>query len=218
MIRHNDLMNQVKNIDAILAELKKSGAMTSGELAKILDMTSMGARQHLLRLEKQELVSTYSQKADVGRPKLLWQLTAKAHGQFPDRHADLTLHLIDSVKVIYGESGLNKLIASREQKISDQYQQALLLCNDLPSKVASLAYLRNQEGYMATVERVSDDEYLLIENHCPICSAAKICQNFCRSELEIFQQSFGENYHVERCEYLLEGDRRCSYRIICKIM
>ena len=208
-------MEQIKNVDAILAQLKTQGPMTSGKLADILDMTSMGARQHLLRLEKQQLVSSFSQKAVVGRPKKLWQLTAKAHAKFPDRHADLTLHLIDSVKMIYGDSGLDKLISAREDKIIVLYQALLAEQMELADKVAALAHQRSEEGYMATVESVNDNEYLLIENHCPICSAAKSCQNFCRSELAIFQQSFGDNFQVERHDYLLNGDRRCSYKISC---
>jgi len=206
-------MTKIKNAEAILAQLKNQGAMTSGDLAQLLDMTSMGARQHLLRLEKQELVSSFSQKAAVGRPKLLWQLTDKANSRFPDRHADLTIQIIDSVKDIFGEQGLNKLIAERENRISLQYQQALGMCEDLLSKVTKLSELRAAEGYMATIEKISDIEYLLIENHCPICSAASSCQNFCRSELEIFQQCFGKGFLVERDEYLLEGGRRCTYRI-----
>ncbi len=206
-------MAQMKNVDTILAKLKNQGAMTSGELAKELAMTSMGARQHLLRLEEKTLVNHFLQKADVGRPKQMWQLTELGHKRFPDRHADLTLHLIESVSEIFGEQGLEQVILQREKQMLEKYQAALTLCNSLVSKVETLALMRSQEGYMASVEKVASSEYLLIESHCPICAAARECQNFCRSELTIFQQCLGENYSVERSEYLLTGDRRCAYRI-----
>jgi predicted ArsR family transcriptional regulator len=54
---------------------------------------------------------------------------------------------------------------------------------------------------------------LLIENHCPICAAARACQNFCRAELEVFRQALGEGAEVTREEHLLLGARRCAYRI-----
>jgi predicted ArsR family transcriptional regulator len=206
-------MDKTKNSDAIIARIKQQGPMTSGELAKELDMTSMGARQHLLRLEEKSLVSNFLQKASVGRPKQMWQLTEKSQKKFPDRHADLTLHLIDSVQSIFGKQGLEKLIGAREEKIQQQYSNELEYIDELADKVEKLAELRCQEGYMASTEKVNDNEYLLIENHCPICSAAQQCQNFCRSELAIFQQCFGDSYHVERCEYLFSGDRRCVYKI-----
>jgi predicted ArsR family transcriptional regulator len=206
-------MEQMKNIDTILARLKSQGTMTSGELAKELAITSMGARQHLLRLEEKKLVSHFLQKADVGRPKKMWQLTELGHKRFPDRHADLTLQLIESVGNIFGEQGLEQIIVMREKQMLEKYQATLGACNDLYSKVEALALMRSQEGYMASAEKVSAIEYLLIESHCPICAAANQCQNFCRSELMIFQQCFGEGIAVERSEYLFSGDRRCAYRI-----
>ena len=202
----------MKNIEAVLMQLKNKGALTSGAIAESLTMTSMGARQHLLRLEQQGMVSSFMQKAKVGRPKQLWQLTAKAHATFPNRHADLTMHLIDSVKVVYGDEGLEKLIAVRENKILSDYQAQLADETELADKLTKLAHLRCQEGYIATIEQISDKEYLLIENHCPICNAAKQCQNFCRSELDIFQQCVGNEIEVTREEYLLSGDRRCVYK------
>jgi predicted ArsR family transcriptional regulator len=55
--------------------------------------------------------------------------------------------------------------------------------------------------------------WLLIENHCPICAAARKCQGFCRSELQIFRAAMGDDALVERCEHLISGDRRCVYNI-----
>lgn len=206
-------MEPVKNIDTILAKLKSQGAMTSGTLAKALNMTSMGARQHLLRLERKKLVSHFLERANIGRPKQMWQLTELGHQRFPDRHADLTLQLLDSVNTVFGEQGLAQLITVREQQILKRYQEALKHCKTLASKVSTLALIRSDEGYIARVEKVSDQHYVLIENHCPICAAASQCQSFCRSELAIFQQCLGDNYKVQRGEYLLAGDRRCSYKI-----
>jgi hypothetical protein len=57
------------------------------------------------------------------------------------------------------------------------------------------------------------DDYLLIENHCPICAAATECQGFCRSELEIFSEALGREVSIERSEHIIAGARRCLYRI-----
>jgi|TARA_R110002167_G_scaffold141054_1_gene329136 predicted ArsR family transcriptional regulator len=206
-------MEPVKNIDTLLAKLKSQGAMTSGTLAKALNMTSMGARQHLLRLERKNLVSHFLEKASIGRPKQMWQLTGLGHQRFPDRHADLTLQLLDSVNSVFGAQGLAQLIAVREQQMLNRYQTALSTCKTLASKVSALALIRSDEGYIASVEKISAQHYLLIESHCPICAAASQCQSLCRSELAIFQQCLGEKYIVQRSEYLLTGDRRCSYKI-----
>jgi predicted ArsR family transcriptional regulator len=65
---------------------------------------------------------------------------------------------------------------------------------------------------MARVEK-EDRDWLLIEDHCPICAAAQSCQGFCRSELQLFREVLGAEASVTREEHLLAGARRCVYRI-----
>lgn len=72
--------------------------------------------------------------------------------------------------------------------------------------------IRERAGYMAQMEPL-DEGWLLVENHCPICVAARKCQGFCRSELQIFQAALGDENVVERREHLISGDRRCAYSI-----
>ena len=72
---------------------------------------------------------------------------------------------------------------------------------------------RSSEGYMAEVETRDDGALLLVENHCPICAAARQCQQFCRSELDLFQRVLGPGCTVGRVEHMLDGARRCVYVI-----
>jgi predicted ArsR family transcriptional regulator len=73
--------------------------------------------------------------------------------------------------------------------------------------------MRSEEGYLAESKSEKDGSFLLIENHCPICAAAKTCQGFCRSELDIFR-ALMPDCAVERVDHLLAGARRCAYRIV----
>ena len=59
----------------------------------------------------------------------------------------------------------------------------------------------------------SGGAFLLAENHCPICIAARACQGFCRSELEVFKAALGPEATVERTDHIIAGARRCAYRI-----
>jgi predicted ArsR family transcriptional regulator len=68
---------------------------------------------------------------------------------------------------------------------------------------------------MAECQQTADG-YLLVENHCPICVAATTCQGLCRAEQEVFQQALGNDVSVERTEHIIQGDRRCAYRIALK--
>ncbi|TQV86333.1 transcriptional regulator [Exilibacterium tricleocarpae] len=197
--------------EKILRLLKTRGAMTAQQLAVLLNMTSMGARQHLHHLQNEGLVSTFDRKEKVGRPSRYWQLTTTAQQHFPDRHADLTLALIDNVRELFGEEGLQQLIDKREREAEANYSRELAALPELGARLARLAELRSGEGYMAEVIEQSPGQWLLVENHCPICAAAASCRNFCRSELAIFRRCL--RARVERSEYILDGARRCAYLI-----
>lgn len=197
--------------DKILYLLKSQGPQSAAALGEQLQMTSMGARQHLLALEAEGWVSFNDETRGRGRPVRLWHLTELAWQRFPDTHGELTLQLIDDVRQLFGEEGMDRLIARREQQMLSRYR-AELTQPALAEKLAALKALRSREGYMADMSQEEDGSWLWWENHCPICAAAQACRGFCRSELALFRELLAPA-GVEREQYLLEGDRRCLYRI-----
>jgi predicted ArsR family transcriptional regulator len=203
----------MKSSEQILWLLKTRGPQTAQRLAELLELSSMGARRQLEAADEKGLV-TFEDVADkVGRPARRWLLTAAGHARFPDRHADLTLQLIEQARAVFGEEGLERLIAAREVASEAQYRAALDPGLALAARAEALARLRDGEGYMAETVAQEDGSVLLIENHCPICAAATQCQNFCRSELAIFRRVLGDDCTVDRSEHLLAGARRCVYVI-----
>jgi predicted ArsR family transcriptional regulator len=202
--------------DKLLYLLKSRGPLGAGELARRLGITAVGARQHLAKLSARGLVAGEDRAGGVGRPKRIWALTAAGHARFPDTHAELTAGLIAGIRRAFGAGGLDRVIRERQAETLAVYRGALRRHAKLGALARALAKLRTQEGYMAEVEAQADGSFLLIENHCPICIAAKTCQGFCRSEAELFRAAFGRGVAVERQEHLLSGGRRCVYRIANK--
>ncbi|MBL0075658.1 MAG: transcriptional regulator [Rhodocyclaceae bacterium] len=199
--------------DHVLFLLKTGGVQTAQQLAEKLLLTSMGVRRHLEAASKAGFVGSEDRADKVGRPARYWRLTDSGHARFPDRHSTLTVELISSVREVFGQSGLDKLINAREVQCEAQYEAKIGRKKKLSERVAKLALARDEEGYMAKVKVQSDGSFLLIEDHCPICAAAAECQNFCRSELAVFQRVLGSDCTVNRVEHLLTGARRCVYEI-----
>ncbi|WP_395020681.1 helix-turn-helix transcriptional regulator [Dongia sp.] len=197
----------------VLHALKSAGPQTAEALGRKLGMTAVGARQHLARLLEEELVEAVDQSEGVGRPKRIWSLTEAGHARFPDNHAGLTLELITAIRKTGGEAMLDSVIGAREKAALSTYRRALDGAASLKEKVKRLARIRSEEGYMATTAPGGEGVLLLIENHCPICVAAKACQGFCRSELALFREALGRDVSVERDEHIVAGARRCVYRI-----
>ena len=202
-----------KPLDQILYLLKSRGPLTAGDIGALLEISKPGAQQNLAKAASDKLIDFEDRADGRGRPSRYWHLTEKGHARFPDRHSDLSVELLKSTETLFGPEGLEKLIRHRETETLATYHKKLENEGDLPGKIAALAALRKAEGYMADWRKIDDGEYLLMENHCPICAAAAFCQGLCRSELEIFQRVIGEDAVVERTDHILAGARRCAYRI-----
>jgi predicted ArsR family transcriptional regulator len=196
----------------IVDRLKRADA-TSGELAGALGMSEAGVRQHLDALAAMGLV-TSAPRAPVGRgrPALHWSLTPLAQELFPDRHDDLTVELLAAIRTALGDEGVDKVIEARTDAQRAAYTNAMPKRGSLRTRVESLAAQRTAEGYVAEVVD-SEDGVVLVEHHCPICTAATACQGLCSAELEVFREVLGPTVNVERTQHLLSGDRRCAYRI-----
>src|SRR5882757_4209809 len=205
--------DDTRSQDRILFQLKTRGPQTAASVGARLEMTAAGARQHLLKLEAAGLVESYDERQGRGRPRKHWCLTQHGHGRFPDRHADLTVDLLRSMHDVFGESGLETLIAHRERASIADYSRAVGTRGSLRQRLTALAGIRSREGYMASVANDAADSFLFIENHCQICAAASVCQGLCRSELAVFRAVLGTDVNVERIDHILAGARRCAYRI-----
>ena len=200
--------------DKVLFHLKTRGPQTAAQVAERLGVTAMAIRQHLYALAGQGLVVFEDERRKVGRPTRVWRLTAEAARRFPDTHGDLTVELLKAVRTTFGESGLDRLLAERtKQQLATYGARLPATSSPLVERVAALASVRSDEGYMAEWSRDEDGSFVLAENHCPICAAATTCQSLCRDELALFRSVLGSDVVVERSDHLLAGARRCCYRI-----
>jgi predicted ArsR family transcriptional regulator len=199
--------------DRILFQLKTRGPAETLALAHALGISRQAALQHLERLVLDGLVDHTEARRGVGRPRRIWALTDKAQARFPDTHAQLTLEMLDAVRVEFGEAGVERMILRREDATARAYAATIGGADTLEARVARLAEIRTAEGYMADWSSDPAGGFLLVENHCPICAAAAACQGFCRAELMVFRAVLGPDVTIERTDHILAGARRCAYRI-----
>lgn len=198
--------------EKLLILLKKHGPMQASEAGEHLGTTGEAARQQFTKLARDGMVEAHSECRGVGRPVQRWHLTALGNKRFPDSHAELTVKILTTIRRELGEDAIGKIITARENEARRDYFDKLQGAKTLEERIIRLVAIRTEEGYMAQWEKEPEGSWLIIENHCPICSAARMCQGFCRAELELFQTVLDAN--VERVEYLLTDSRRCVYRVV----
>jgi predicted ArsR family transcriptional regulator len=201
---------------AVLALVKREGPVAADALAARLQLTPMAVRQHLQGLEAEGVVerTEAERQGGRGRPASLWRATPAADARFDDAHADLSAELIGQVRRAFGEEGLDRLLALRTADQAARYRPEVAAQPTLHARLAALAAIREREGYMAEVR--DDPEsggFLLLEHHCPICAAARLCTGLCREELALFSGVLGQGVKVQRLSHILAGAGRCAYRV-----
>ena len=198
----------------VLYVLKTKGPQTSARIAKRLGVTTMAVRQHLAVLEGEKLVDFTDDRRKVGRPARLWRLTPDAQGSFADHHDELAVGVLQAIERTFGEEGVERVTEERTKQQDESYRLRMPGPKaPLEERVASLARIRREEGYMAESRHNRDGTIELVENHCSIANAARICSKLCGGELSLFRTLLGDGVSVERTEHILSGGRCCSYCI-----
>jgi predicted ArsR family transcriptional regulator len=197
----------------IIDLLKQQGGMDVMALSSEFLLSGMAIRQHLNALKEEGLVTHEEEARPMGRPAKLWRLTPEANRFFPNGYSELSVSLINSMREAFGNEGLDKLLAVRNNNMQEQYLQHLGDASGVKEKLEKLADIRTNEGYMAEVKDQGDGSLLFIEKHCPICEAAAACTGLCKNELNLFQTILGNSVLIERVEHILVGGRNCVYRV-----
>lgn len=200
--------------EKLLTLLKTKGPRQASQIARDLSITPMAVRQHLNQLQEEDLVAYEDERRRVGRPARIWRLTERGHSRFPSSLADFTTTMLDLVQATFGDDGVRRLMAERARRQVESYREQMPGADSLEERVAALARIRRNEGYMADWRRRRDGTLELCENHCSVCAAARSCPEVCRTELEVFREILGPGVEVAREEHIMGGDRRCLYRIV----
>ena len=213
---HHNQRGRPASIDTrngILYSLKREGPSDSQTLASRLHLSAMAVRQHLYVLRNEKLVTYEEEPRPFGRPAKVYRLTPAADRFFFDGHAELALALLDSVRSLFGKGGLSRLFSENARRQAAAYKKRIPKLGTLKERVEALAAILNDRGFLVELGTTGDDGLLLIENHCPIRTAASIHDGCCRAELEVLELLFGPAVRVERIEHVPNGMRRCVYRI-----
>ncbi|XID94772.1 helix-turn-helix transcriptional regulator [Paenibacillaceae bacterium WGS1546] len=194
----------------ILQLLKTSGELTAKELTDRLGITGMAVRRHIANLESDNLIESTTVRLPMGRPAAVYRLTAKADDHFPKKYHAVALDLLAELEDEAGQAMVNVLFERRKSTLQRRYE-ARMDSLALEQKVAALAEIQNDNGYMATWERTGEAEFVLTEYNCPISQVANKYKQACACELKLFESLLGAE--VSRSDCLASGDLKCVYRI-----
>jgi predicted ArsR family transcriptional regulator len=195
----------------IMAAIKVQGPMTADELASLHGISPVAVRQHVRALEGEGFIRTEVERRGLGRPVHRYSLTAEGDETFPRQYDRLAISLLDEVRSLYGDGGVEKLLVARRKREA-AVLRARLAGMPTRERIAALVEAQNSTGHMARVyER--GDEIVFREYNCPICRVAKGHPAACREELELFREVLEPECSVEIEETIGSGAKSCAYRI-----
>ena len=193
----------------LLLLLRKHPGATVAELAHDLALSGMGVRRHLAALDAEGLVEQSTcASSGPGRPPAGWRLSAAGMEMFPRHYDTLALDLLEDV----APDEVAATLLRRNDKHVAQYQAALSGCASLEERVARLAELRDEAGYLAEWSE-GDDGFVLTENNCAVHRVAEHHPAVCSMELALMRRVLGPDVEVGRTSHAMSGDAVCSYCI-----
>jgi predicted ArsR family transcriptional regulator len=190
--------------------LKKNGSMSIDELSKCIDITPMGIRQHLLALEKKDMVTYTVRKRGIGRPGFIYMLTEAANELFPMTYDQFALGILRDITRYEGPEKIDQIFGWRRNRMLESKKVALAGEQNIEDTLHHFKALLEADGHLVELSR-NNGHYHLKQYHCPISKVAREFGEACKHELQLYRELIGKN--VIREQSVSEGAPACLYVI-----
>lgn len=202
--------NPERTQEAVLMYIKRTGEVTVADLCKELSITSMAVRRHIAGLQKDGLVESRIVRQSRGRPTYHYKLTEKAEGLFPTGFQNLAVDLLDVVFEQSGHKGVMDLLSRRNEKMVERFQ-VRVANKDIKGRVAEVAKIFSENGYMTEWESLPDGNFIIFQRHCAVHDLALQYRQLCVLEPQLMENLLGVK--VTRQQYILKNDPVCGYLV-----
>jgi DeoR family transcriptional regulator, suf operon transcriptional repressor len=201
---------------ALLIALRKRGEARAEELAEQLDVTVSAVRQHLQGLAAADLVEHRELRAGPGRPRHVYRLAPAAEALFPRSYGELTVELLDYI----GDEDPDLVARAFERRRRARVERTRerLAGLDFDARVAEVARVLDEDGYLAEVERLEDTAagkaggWRILEHNCAILAVAQRYGHACGAEIAFLREVLPDA-DVTRVSHILTGAHACTYEV-----
>jgi len=202
---------------ALLIALRKRGEARAEELAEQLDVTVSAVRQHLQSLTAADLVAHREERAGPGRPRHVYRLAPAAEALFPRSYGELTVELLDYI----GDEDPDMVARAFERRRRARVERTRerLAGLDFDARVAEVARVLDEDGYLAEVERLVDGAegnaaggWRILEHNCAILAVAQRYGHACGAEIAFLREVLPDA-DVTRISHILTGAHACTYEV-----
>jgi DeoR family transcriptional regulator, suf operon transcriptional repressor len=196
---------------ALLVALRKRGEARAEELANELGITVGAVRQHLQGLAAADLVGHREERPGPGRPRHVYRLAPAAEALFPRAYGELTVELLDYI----GDEDPDVVARAFERRRRARVERTRerLAGLDFDARVAEVARVLDEDGYLADVEPLTEPGgWRIREHNCAILAVAQRYGHACGSEIAFLREVLPDA-DVTRVSHILTGAHACTYEV-----
>lgn len=195
----------------LLVNLRKRGEARAEELAEALGVTVGAVRQHLQGLAAADLVEHREERPGPGRPRHVYRLAPAAEALFPRAYGELTVELLDYI----GDEDPELVARAFERRRRARVERTRVRLDglDFDARVAEVARVLDEDGYLADVEPLADGAgWRIREHNCAILAVAQRYGHACGSEIAFLREVLPDT-DVTRVSHILTGAHACTYEV-----
>ena len=122
------------------------------ELANVMKISRMAVHKHLTVLQKRGLVESIEIRGQVGRPKMVYQLTSQSKTVFPKSYTAIATLAFDFIERNMGKGAIEKVLRERQNELFNQYYERLKGL-DFDKRVRELARLEMRKDILLNQRR-----------------------------------------------------------------
>ena len=204
---------------AILQVLRKHKSLSAQQLAEQMSISVQAVRRHLKDLEGEGAITRQAVSGGMGRPQYLYDLTQAGLDRFPKHYDEFAVTFLSAMAERVGPEQMEEVLHEQWQQKASQYRDKIGE-GPLRDRIASLADLRTQEGYMVDwyaledgdVEDSDSEQFVFSEYNCAISQVAESFPSVCGHELEMLQAVFPDS-SVTRTHWMVGNEHQCGYLI-----
>ncbi len=196
--------------EQILALLLNSVAgMSIDEMAARLQISRNAVKQHLVGLEKQQLVQEGALNSTGGRPARSYSLTEQGVNRFPKQYAWFCNLLLDDLAAELSPEALDKMLWNMGVKLAHSLAPQFSRKNS-GQKLALLVELMQSLGYHAEVE-LQDGKPGIKAVNCVYHDIAQRHPSLCQFDQALMSTLLGQP--IEQTECMAKQGCVCRFNI-----
>ncbi|MGK7910930.1 MAG: iron-sulfur cluster biosynthesis transcriptional regulator SufR [Synechococcus sp.] len=209
---------------AILQVLRKHKSLSAQQLAEQISISVQAIRRHLKDLETEGAIARKPVSSGMGRPQYLYALTSAGLERFPKHYDEFAVTFLSAMAELVGPEQMEEVLHEQWQQKASQYRVKIGE-GSLRDRIASLAELRTQEGYMVDWYALDDsdaqhgsaegrdgEQFVFSEYNCAISQVAESFPSVCGHELDMLQAVFPDSL-VTRTHWMVGNEHQCGYLI-----